>query len=60
MINKYKTAANAEKDYDIEWYCVQLLAMITQLQAGVPAWTSAEILQQVHGRLSNIVPSFGS
>jgi hypothetical protein len=57
MAGKYQTAASADKEYDIEWYAVQVQAVITALQNAVPAWTQDEIKGQLLGRLTNLIPS---
>ena len=56
MANKYKVAANANKDYDIEWYANEFIVTLDALAMATPAWTSAEIKQQLRGRLSTVIP----
>jgi len=52
-INDYRTAANADKEYDIKYYCDQLDLRITTLTGG--GWAAADIKAQLAGQLSAII-----
>lgn len=54
--NSYRTAANASKEYDIEWYAIQFIAVLDALVAAAPNWGPEEIKLQLSGRIGNLIP----
>ena len=45
-----------ERGHDIAYYCDLVTAAIVNMEAGVPAWSSAEIRSQLSGRLTTLIP----
>jgi len=55
-----KTSALSNPDsparrQDVAWYCDQVTAAIVNMEAGVPAWSPAEIKQQIGGSISSLI-----
>jgi hypothetical protein len=54
MLQQYNTAANADKELDVQWYSAQGIKVIDELLTH--GWASPQIKEQVYGRLSAIIP----
>ena len=57
MLIQYKSVAHAEKEWDIEWYCDQVINQIDKMV--VDGWQAVQSKQQLRGLLSSIIPFEG-